>query len=99
MRLGHPSVDDGTRVNHAHNDWVEWAVEGGIPLAAAMLAILALAIPAACRSVLGVGVIGVFVHALVDYPFRRLGVAGWIFFVLAGLVNGAARRADAPREV
>jgi O-antigen ligase len=30
--------DDGTFVNEAHNDWLQWAVEGGVPLVAAMLA-------------------------------------------------------------
>ncbi len=83
--------DDGTRVNHAHNDWAEWAVEGGLPLAAAMLAVLALSIGPALRTIWGLGPIFVFAHALVDYPFRRLGVAVWIFFVLAAVVNTGRR--------
>lgn len=83
--------DDGTRVNHAHNDWAEWAVEGGLILAAAMLAVLGLSIGPALRTIWGLGPIFVFVHALVDYPFRRLGVAVWIFFVLAAVVNTSRR--------
>lgn len=90
--------DDGTRVNHAHNDWAEWAAEGGLPLVLAMLATLAVALPAAVRTIWGLGPIFVFVHALVDYPFRRLGVAGWICFVLAAVVNtGRQREAPASR--
>ncbi len=87
--------DDGTRVNHAHNDWAEWAVEGGLPLAAAMLAVLGLSIGPAVRTIWGLGPIFVFAHALVDYPFRRLGVAVWIFFVLAAVVNTGRRAAVA----
>jgi O-antigen ligase len=84
--------DDGTRVNHAHNDWAEWAVEGGLPLAVAMLALLGLAIGPAVRTIWGLGPIFVFAHALLDYPFRRLGVAVWIFFVLAAVVNTSRRQ-------
>jgi O-antigen polymerase len=88
--------DDGTRVNHAHNDWAEWAVEGGLPLAAAMLAVLGLSIGPALRTIWGLGPIFVWAHALVDYPFRRLGVAVWILFVLAAVVN-TSRRAPVAR--
>lgn len=83
--------DDGTRVNHAHNDWAEWAAEGGLPLALAMLAVLVLSVGPALRTIWGLGPIFVFAHALVDYPFRRLGVAVWIFFVLAAVVNTGRR--------
>jgi O-antigen ligase len=77
--------DDGTRVNHAHNEWAEWAVEGGLPLAIAMLAVAVVSIGPAARTVWGLGIISVFLHCLVDYPLRRFGVAGWFFFMLAGL--------------
>ena len=31
--------DIGLIVNHAHNDWLEWAAEGGVPLALALLSL------------------------------------------------------------
>ena len=31
--------DDGTYVNRAHNDWLQWAAEGGIPFALFMLVV------------------------------------------------------------
>jgi hypothetical protein len=29
--LPYARFDVGKTVNHAHNDWAEWAVDGGIP--------------------------------------------------------------------
>lgn len=78
--------DDGTRVNYAHSDWAEWMVEGGVPLAAALSVVAALSVPSALRSVWGLGVPAVLIHACVDFPLRRSGVAVWFFFMLAGVL-------------
>ena len=43
--------DDGTFVNQAHDDWAQWAVEGGEPLFLAMLAVVAMLAPADRKSV------------------------------------------------
>lgn len=77
--------DIGVVVNYAHNDWLQWAVEGGLPLLALLVAFAALHIRPAIRSTWGLGVLAVFLHALVDFPFQRLGVAGWVFLMLAAL--------------
>jgi len=71
--------DDGTYVNRAHNDWLQWAAEGGIPFALLMLMIFAWSCRPAVESVWGIGLIAICLHALVDYPFARLGVCGWYF--------------------
>ncbi|HTD45398.1 MAG TPA: O-antigen ligase family protein, partial [Bryobacteraceae bacterium] len=76
--------DDGTFVNQAHNDWVQWAAEGGVPFFVLMLiAVLALARPA-WRSLWGLGLMAVFLHALVDYPFEQRPALAAYFFALAG---------------
>jgi O-antigen ligase len=75
--------DAGAAVDHAHNDWLEWASEGGIGFAAVWVALALALVGPAIRSVWGIGVIALFVHALVDYPFARFGITAW-FFVLAG---------------
>jgi len=63
--------DDGRYANQAHNDWLQWLCEGGIPGLALMLAFaMAIARPL-LRGVWGCGVLFVFAHALVDYPFRQ----------------------------
>ena len=77
--------DDGTWVNQAHNDYLEWAAEGGIPYACLMLILIVWTIRPALRSVWGVGLLALYLHALVDYPFARLGTCAW-FFALAGML-------------
>ena len=78
--------DPGATVEHAHSDWLEWAAEGGDLYAAVwMLLALAAARPA-LRSVWGIGVPAVFLHALADDPFARFGVSAWVF-VLAGVLE------------
>ncbi len=82
--------DPGAVVEHAHNDWLEWATEGGWPYAAAWMLLAMATFRPALRSIWGIGVPALFVHALVDYPFARLGVAAWLF-LLAGALEGKGR--------
>jgi len=78
--------DDGTFVNQAHNDWAQWTAEGGLPLLGAMLALLAMLAPKAWKSIWGLGLIAVFVHAAVDYPFeQRPALAAWLFAMMGAL--------------
>jgi hypothetical protein len=69
--------------NHAHNDWVEFAADGGIPFLLLVLIPFAAAIPSAIRNPWGLGLIAVMLHAIVDFPFPRTAVSGWMFFLLA----------------
>ncbi len=77
--------DDGTYVNRAHNDWLQFAAEGGIPFALLMLVVFFWSCRPAIRSIWGIGVIAVGLHALVDYPFARFGVCAW-YFALLGML-------------
>ena len=87
--------DDGTYVNRAHNDWLQFAVEGGIPFAALMAVIFIWSIRPAIRSGWGVGLIAICLHAVFDYPFARLGVCGW-YFALVSMMS--YQRAFMPLE-
>jgi O-antigen ligase len=79
------TFDPGAAVEHAHNDWLEWAAGGGLLYAAAW-AVLALALSApAVRSVWGLGIMAAFLHALVDYPFARFGLTAWTFALIGAL--------------
>jgi O-antigen ligase len=71
--------------NHAHNDWAEFAADGGIPFLLLVLIPFAMAIPAAVRHPWGLGLIAVMLHACVDYPFPRPAVSGWMFALLGAL--------------
>ena len=89
--------DDGASVEHAHNDWLEWTAEGGIFYAALWASLAAWAARRALRSPWSLGVIAVFAHATVDYPFARLGVSAWAFMLLGAAAGahsaGRARQA------
>ena len=78
--------DDGLFANQAHNDWAQWAVEGGLPFFFVMAALAIWIVPRALRTVWGSGLIAVFLHCLVDYPIQRIGVA-IVFFALLGAVS------------
>jgi O-antigen ligase len=71
--------------NHAHNDWAEFAADGGIPFLLLVLIPFATAVPAAIRNPWGLGLIAVMLHACVDFPFPRAAVSCWMFAML-GLV-------------
>jgi O-antigen ligase len=84
--------DDGTYVNRAHNDWFQWAAEGGIPFALFMLVVFGWSLRPAIESVWAVGLIAICLHAIVDYPFARLGVCGWYFALVPMLASERAER-------
>jgi len=77
--------DDGTWVNQAHNDYLEWAAEGGIPFACLMVALILWTVRPAIRSIWAVGLLTLCLHAVVDYPFARMGTCGW-YFALVGML-------------
>ena len=68
--------------NHTHNDWAEFAADGGIPFLLLVLAPFLAAVPTAIRNPWGLGLIAVMLHACVDYPFPRPAVSGWMFALL-----------------
>ena len=86
--------DDGTWINQAHNDYFEWAAEGGIPFACVMVVLIVWSVRPAIRSVWGIGLLAMCIHAAVDYPFARLGTCAW-YFALAGMVS--ARGGNEPQ--
>jgi hypothetical protein len=68
--------------NHAHNDWAEFAAEGGVPFLLLVFIPFAAVVPTAIRHPWGLGLIAVMLHACVDYPFLRPAVSGWMFAML-----------------
>lgn len=75
--------DAYTRVNQAHNDWLQWLVEGGPALVAVALAMVIGAVRAGFRERWAWGFVFVWLHGLIDYPMQQtpalatLQVAFW----------------------
>jgi O-antigen polymerase len=82
--------DNGLAANHAHNDWAEWAAEGGLPFLALLAMFAAWSIRPALDSLWGIGVPAVFAHSLVDYPLREPVIA-MLLFLMSGALAGRAR--------
>ena len=81
--------DDGLFMNQAHNDWFQWAAEGGMGFLALLLCFgVAVSIPA-FRSDWGVGVPGVLMLCFVDYPLQKPAVS-LVLFAVAGAVSAEA---------
>ena len=101
-----PATIERTYINHAHNDYLELGIEGGIPAIILMLLFLgwwggrAFAIwrspdaaemaRAAC-----IASAAILLHSLVDYPLRTAAIATSMAMVLALMANPAKRRHQA----
>jgi O-Antigen ligase len=77
------TIDVGAIVNQAHSDWLQWTAEGGLPAGLAMLSLAVWAVGPAFRSIWGIGVLAVLVHAAFDYPFSRPAVGAWPILILS----------------
>ena len=91
---GFARFDDGTYVNQAHNDWLQWLAEGGLPFLALMLGIAGWSLGPAVRSLWGVGILSVWLHALIDYPMQQRPALAAFFFAMLGTLAAINGRAD-----
>jgi O-antigen ligase len=77
------TYDANVYVNEAHNDWAQWASEGGVPFFLLMAVLVVWLAKPSLQSVWGLGVLSVMVHSYVDYPLRDPSL-GFLWFTLAG---------------
>lgn len=87
-------IDIGAFANQAHDDWLQWTAEGGIPFGIMLATLFFWSLRPAFRSVWGLGVVAVFLHALVDYPFSRPALGSWPILILALLAFTAVESQD-----
>jgi hypothetical protein len=87
-------VDVGAVVHQAHDDWLQWVAEGGFPFGIMISTLFFWSVRPAFRSVWGIGVVAVFLHAIVDYPFARPALGCWPILIVAMLAS-ASRDRDA----
>jgi hypothetical protein len=83
-------TDIGAFANQAHDDWLQFTAEGGIPFGLVLFTLFLWSIRPAFRTIWGLGVISVFLHAAVDYPFSRPALGSWPMLVIAMLAAGKA---------
>jgi hypothetical protein len=81
--------DNGLAANHAHNDWAEWATEGGLPFLVLVGIVAVWSVRPAADSLWGLGIPAVFAHSLVDYPLREPALAAMLFAMLGALAARA----------
>lgn len=78
-------VDVGAFANQAHDDWAQFTAEGGIIFGLAVFSLFLWSLRPAFRSIWGLGVVAVFLHAFVDYPFSRPALGSWPILIVAML--------------
>ncbi|MBM3793967.1 MAG: O-antigen ligase family protein [Acidobacteria bacterium] len=83
------TFDSGREMNHAHNDWLEWAADGGLGLPLLLAGFLGLTAWFARRHFWSWGIAFAVAHSAVDYPLQLLAFSYW-FWAVAGAVFAAA---------
>ena len=72
-------------VNAAHNDWAQWAAEGGLGFGCLMLGIFVWSVLRTLRHPWALGIPVVFIHCLVDFPLQIPALELWLFVMLGAL--------------
>jgi hypothetical protein len=84
-------IDAGVFANQAHDDWLQFTAEGGIFFGLAIFSLFLWCVRPAFQSIWGLGVISVFLHACVDYPFSRPALGSWPILIVAMLAARQGR--------
>jgi hypothetical protein len=88
--------DDGLFMNQGHDDWLQWAAEGGVPFAAIVAAFALIVSLQAWRVRWGLGIPAVLILCFGDFPLQKPAVA-LLVFTLAGTVSASVPwRPDRP---
>ena len=77
--------------NAAHNDWAQWAAEGGAGFPALMGAVFFWSVWRVRRFPWGIGVPAFLLHSAVDFPMQIPALSLW-FFVILGALAAASKR-------
>jgi O-Antigen ligase len=73
--------DDGIFDNAAHDDWAQWASDGGVPM---VLLMLAFAMLIARQGRQGIGLLMVLGYSVIEFHFQERPQFGCYFFALSG---------------
>jgi O-antigen ligase len=76
------SRDFGVFINAAHNDWLQWAAEGGLPVLAFLSMIFGASVLLVRKVPWALGVPVVFLHSFIDFPMQGRFLPSVVFLVL-----------------
>ncbi len=83
--------DDGVFDNAAHNDWAQWAADGGVGMLILMTAFTMMIVSPAFRSVWGIGMLFVLAYSLMEFHFQERPQFGCFFFALTGVLLASGK--------
>jgi O-antigen ligase len=83
-------TDVGLYVEHAHDDWLEWAAEGGIPFACVSLALAIFCLKRAVRQPWCLGIAAAFVQSIVEFPLHKPAIAAFQFAAIGCIAASGA---------
>ena len=89
------SKDMGVFVNAAHNDWLQWGAEGGIPVLACLFLLFGASLFLVRKVPWVLGVPIVFLHGMIDFPMQGRFLPAIVFLVLG--IAAADRSSSSPR--
>jgi O-antigen ligase len=92
------TFDSNYYINHAHNDYIEIASEGGIIALIFFGGLISLSISGVLNHAWGFGTLALLIHSLTDFPIYRTPVAA-LFAVLVAGVAAAAKKERRAEEI
>jgi len=82
----HALFDRGIFANAAHDDWLQWACDGGVPVLGALLLLFSGSVRTARRHPWTLGLPIVMLHCVVDFPLQGKFLAG-LFWAVYGVAS------------
>ena len=86
------SKDFGVFINAAHNDWLQWGAEGGIPMLSCLLLLFGASVFLVRKVPWVLGVPIVFVHSLIDFPLQGRFLPAIVLLVLGVAARSVAAK-------
>jgi O-antigen ligase len=94
----HALFDPGLFANAAHNDWLQWASDGGIPFAAVVFVLFCMSVALCWKAPWVIGLPAVFIHCTVDFPLHGGRYLPALFFLIFGAALGRVLEKRRRRE-
>jgi O-antigen ligase len=91
-------TDFGEFINAAHNDWLQWGAEGGIPMLACVFLLFCASVLLVRKAPWVLGVPIVFLHSLIDFPLQGRFLPAIVFLVLGIAARSVVTSSPRPKS-